>query len=493
MSSRYEHMTLVSSEPEQADGPIPTGDEGQISVLVVDDDPSMQRATRMILLRDGYRVKCAATAEDALVMIRESAPDLVLLDIQMPGMSGLELLRILRRDVDGTVVVMMTAFATVQTAVRAVKDGAFDFLTKPFDSIDHVSNIVKKAAAHKRMLDRNRFLESALEIRDRYEDMVGKSSKMKDVFELVESVSYSSTNILIEGESGTGKELVARAIHFRGPRKDKPFVVINCSALTETLLDSELFGHIKGAFTGATANKRGLFEVAHTGTIFLDEIGDIPAATQVKLLRVLQEGEVKRVGSSEVIKVDVRTIAATNVDLQRAMAESRFREDLFYRLNVITVSLPPLRERVEDIPLLAYHMLRRYNEKMQKSVKAIESNVLDVFCGYRWPGNVRELENVVERAVVLSRGDTVSLKQLPPHLRQDGFIKNGDQSDYSGLPFAAAKRLAVQAFEKQYLTQLLTRTSGNISRSSREAGLDRSNFRRILKKHALDIDGLGRT
>ena len=483
MASRYEHLRPVEYVP---DAKQKRGGSTGHTILVVDDDPSMQRAVKMILSRAGHHVLLAGTAEDALAMLSETKPDLVMLDIQMPGMSGLELLPILRRDHDELLVIMMTAFATVTTAVKAVQQGAYDFLTKPFESIDHVANVVGKAMDYKRVLDRNRQLESALEIRDQYEDMVGKSQAMHDVFEMVESVSYSSANILIQGESGTGKELVARAIHFRSPRKDQPFIIINCSALTETLLESELFGHVKGAFTGATTHKKGLFEAAHTGTIFLDEIGDIPAATQVKLLRVLQEGEIKRVGSTDVVRVDVRTIAATNVNLQEAMAIGRFREDLFYRLNVINVALPALRERVEDIPLIAFHMLKRYNERMSKEVRGFTTDVLDVMQCYRWPGNVRELENVVERAVVMARGDTVELKHLPPHLRQGSYAANGDQTNFAHLPFASAKKLAIQAFEKRYLTQVLTRNEGNISQSARDSGLDRANFRRTVKKHGID-------
>ncbi len=488
MASRYEHLRPVEYEPEPED----RVDENtaQATILVVDDDLSMQKAVKTILQGEGYRVLTASCAEDGISMMREADADVVMLDIQMPGMSGLEMLDVLRRRYEDTQVVMISAFGTIATAVKSVQAGAFDFVTKPFDSIDHVGNVVRRAIAHRRLLERNRQLESALDIRDRYEGMVGKSTSMKDVFELVETVSYSASNVLIQGESGTGKELVARAIHYRSPRRDKPFVVINCSALTETLLESELFGHVKGSFTGATGNKRGLFEAAHSGTIFLDEIGDMPPATQVKLLRVLQEGEVKRVGSNETIKVDVRTIAATNVDLYEAMQTDRFREDLYYRLNVITVDLPPLRERVEDVPLIAYHMLKRYSSKMGKEISGFEPEVLDVLQQYSWPGNVRELENVVERAVVLCRADTVTMRQLPHKLREDDYAKNGDQADYAHLSFAAAKRLAVQAFEKRYLTQLLTRTGGNISQSSREAGLDRSNFRRILKKHAIDVEGM---
>jgi len=350
-----------------------------------------------------------------------------------------------------------------------------------------VVNVVRKAVQHKQLLDRARFLEDALDNRERYEDLVGSSIKMKEVFELVESVSYSTATVLIQGESGTGKELVARATHYRSPRRDRPFVAVNCSALTESLLESELFGHMKGSFTGATADKKGLFETASGGTIFLDEIGEIPLSMQVKLLRVLQEGEVKRVGANDTRMVDIRVIAATNKDLQTLMKEGTFREDLYYRLNVITVVLPPLRERADDVPALAYHFLTRYNEKLGKKVTGLEADVLEVLQIYSWPGNVRELENVIERAMVLARGETLHMRDLPPHLREGSFSTNADMDDFGNLSFNAAKKLAVQAFERRYLKQVLVRTDGNISSASREAGLDRSNFRRILKKHDLDV------
>ena len=498
---RYDHLRPAwvndtSPKPVRPAEALETAPQGEVvpglvgSVLVVDDDAAMQRAVKTIVARGGHRVLTADSAEDALVVLSEAQVDVVLLDIQMTGMTGLELLAVLHRHRPDLIVVMMTAFATVPTALRSIKEGAYDFLTKPFESIDHVSNVVRRAVERKRGQDRIRQLESALEIRDRYEDMVGKSDSMRDVFELVESVSYSASTVLIQGESGTGKELVARAIHYRSPRRDKPFVVINCSALSETLLESELFGHVKGAFTGATGNKRGLFEAAHTGTIFLDEIGDIPASTQVKLLRVLQEGEVKRVGSNEITRVDVRTITATNVNLTQAIKDGKFREDLYYRLNVINVGLPPLRERAEDIPLIAFHMLKRYSERLKKDIRTFDPGVLETLQRYRWPGNVRELENVVERAVVLCRSDLIEPRHLPPHLQDERFTKNGDQVEFSHLPFSAAKELAVAAFEKRYLKALLVRTQGNISAASRDAGLDRSNFRRVLKKHDLDVEGL---
>jgi DNA-binding NtrC family response regulator len=480
----------MSDQREQAAADVVAADQESVSILVVDDDHGMLRAVKTILAREGYRVLAADGVEQAQIYLLETQPDAVMLDIQMPGVSGLDFLPVLKREHENLPVVMMTAYATVETAVRAVKEGAYDFLTKPFENIDQVVNVIRKAVQHKQLLDRARFLEDALDNRERYEDLVGGSAKMKEVFELVESVSYSTATVLIQGESGTGKELVARATHYRSPRRDRPFVAVNCSALTETLLESELFGHAKGSFTGAIAEKKGLFEAASGGTIFLDEIGDIPPSMQVKLLRVLQEGEVKRVGANDTRMVDVRVIAATNKDLQTLMKEGTFREDLYYRLNVITVVLPPLRERADDVPALAYHFLQRYTEKLDKKVTGLEPDMLEILQVYAWPGNVRELENVVERAVVLARGETLHIRDLPPHLREGTFSTNAAMDDFGNLSFNAAKKLSVQAFERRYLKQVLVRTDGNISKASREAGLDRSNFRRILKKHDLDSGDL---
>ena len=480
-SIRAQSGARASAGEERTQWPVAT-DAGR--VLVVDDERTMQRALSTILKKQGFTVHTASNAAEALVVLEEADIDVVLSDIQMPGLTGLELLDRIKATRPEIEVVMMTAYGTVDRAVHAVRNGAYHFLTKPFENIDQVALVVGNAVERKRLVDRNRFLESQVEVRERFEDIVGRSDPMQNVFRMVDSVSYSMANVLIRGESGTGKELVAKALHFRSPRKDRPFVVINCSALTETLLESELFGHIKGAFTGATTHKKGLFEAAHTGTIFLDEIGDVPQSTQVKLLRVLQEGEIKRVGSHEVVRVDVRVLAATNVDLERAMREGRFREDLYYRLNVIGITLPALRERVEDIPLLAHHFLRKYNQRMGKQIRGFSEEVMQVLQTYRWVGNVRELENCVERGVVFTRGEVVELDALPDNLRGASYTRNADASDaMTDLDFVKAKALAVQSFESRYLKALMTRTDGNVSEASRIAGMDRSNFRRILKKY----------
>ena len=453
-------------------------------ILVVDDDKVVLRAVTAILERAGYQVVAIDDAVEGLTASRDPAIDCAVLDIKMPHLSGMDLLKAIKSERPEVEVIMMTGFATVETAVQAVKAGAYDYLTKPFDNIDEVSLTVAKAVEHKALKDRTRVLEEALSAKSQFEDMIGQSAQMRSVFKLVETVSYSSATVLIQGESGTGKELVARAIHFRSPRKDKPFVAVNCSALTDTLLESELFGHVKGAFTGATAHKKGLFEAADGGTIFLDEIGDVPTATQVRLLRVLQEGEIKRVGASDSIKVDVRVIAASNVDLAKAKEQGKFREDLYYRLNVITVNLPPLRDRPEDIPLLASHFLAMYAGKLGKKIIGFQQDAMEALTVNRWEGNVRELENVIERAVVLTPNESIHLEDLPPGFR-DAPKGAGEVEIFSlaHLPYAHAKRLAMRAFERRYLSALLEKNHDNVSSAARAAGVDRSNFRRLLKQY----------
>jgi two-component system response regulator HydG len=311
---------------------------------------------------------------------------------------------------------------------------------------------------------------------------------------MIDAVAYSSATVLVTGESGTGKELVARALHARSPRKAHPFVALNCGALTETLLESELFGHVKGAFTGAQRDQKGLFDAADGGTIFLDEIGDIPMATQVRLLRVLQEGEIKRVGAADSVRVDVRVIAATHRDLPKLVKSGKFREDLFYRLNVINIPLPPLRERVDDVPLLAHHFLRRYADRLGKKVRTLAADAIELLCGYRWPGNVRELENAIERAVVLCRGDAITATDLPPAVtgRTAPLVRevpaNGDESAWLAQSYAAAKENALRRFEKGYVEALMKACDNNISAAARKAGMDRSNFKRVLRKYRTDVE-----
>ena len=453
-------------------------------ILVVDDDTVVLKAVTQILQREGYPVVGIDDAVEGLTAAKDPSIDVAVLDINMPNLSGMDLLKAIKAERPDVEVIMMTAYATVETAVEAVKAGAYDYLTKPFENIDDLSLTVGKAAERKSLKDRTRALEEALTVRSQFEDLIGQSGQMRAVFKLVETVSHSTATVLIQGESGTGKELVARAIHFRSQRKDKPFVAVNCSALTETLLESELFGHMKGAFTGATNNKKGLFEAADGGTIFLDEIGDVPPATQVRLLRVLQEGEVKRVGANEPVKVDVRVIAATHVDLAKAKDTGKFREDLFYRLNVITIDLPPLRSRPEDVPLLAHHFLKMYASKLGKTVTGFTPRAMEALTVNRWTGNVRELENVIERAVVLTSNEVLDVEDLPPGFQESPHAGSPvEVFSLAHLPYAQAKRLAMRAFERRYLTALLEKNNNNVSSAARAAGVDRSNFRRLLKQY----------
>jgi DNA-binding NtrC family response regulator len=465
----------------------------KLKVLVVDDEQFMLQAWKKILQGHDCEIQTLSDGTEAVSAVERWRPDVTVLDIRMPNVSGLELLKEIRSRDLPTEVVMMTAYASVETAVEAVKAGAYDYLTKPFTNIDAAALTVMKAGRHRRLVQRNQELESLLDLKDSFEGLVGSSPQMKRVYELVEGVAYSSSTVLLQGESGTGKELVARAIHHRSPRRSRSFVAVNCSALTDTLLESELFGHEKGSFTGATNAKRGLFEVANGGTIFLDEIGQVPLPTQVKLLRVLQEGELKRVGSSENRQVDVRVIAATNVDLARATQEGAFREDLFYRLNVIAIQMPPLRQRVSDIPLLALHFLRKYNARTGKSIESIHPEVMETLERHAWPGNVRELENVVERAVVLSRGQEILARDLPENLRESAPARRDSGIPLGTYSYRKAKEIALGEFDRRYIAELLTVTSGNVSQASRQAGMDRSNFRRVMKKYGINpVDFTGK-
>lgn len=380
-------------------------------ILIVDNEKSMRDFLSIVLKKEGYLVDTAEDGDHALKCFEKDIFDLVLTDIKMPRMGGLELLKALKGVSPETVIVMMTAFASTETAIEAMKEGAYDYLTKPFQ-IDEVKLIIKNALERKKLRQENTTLRRELKGQATFTQIIGKSEKMNKVLELVRKVADSKSNILIYGESGTGKELIARAIHFNSSRRERPFVTVNCSALPETLLESELFGHMKGAFTGAIGNKEGLFEVAHEGSIFLDEIGETSLSIQVKLLRVLQEKEFRRVGGTKDLKVDVRIIAATNKELEKLVAEGKFREDLYYRLDVIPIVLPPLRERPEDIPLLADFFLRQFNQSLGKQIEGIQPEAMRLLINHEWKGNVRELENAVERAVALASNKTLTVEDF---------------------------------------------------------------------------------
>jgi len=456
------------------------------SVLIVDDEDVIRKAWRRMLPEGEFQVTTCPDGHDALRVIEALPVDVMLLDVVMPGMSGMDVLSHVKANRPEIEVVMMTGYGGVDAAVEAVKRGAYDFLTKPFENIETAVLAVCKAVDRKRLLDRMRRLEAALGEQGELRALVGQSPAMREVFRLIESVAQSPSSVLIQGESGTGKELVARAIHARSAKSGAPFVAVNCSALSENLLESELFGHARGAFTGAVGARKGLFEAAHGGTLFLDEIGDMPAATQVKLLRALQEGEIKPVGSSDTIHVDVRILAATNVELAEARVKGRFREDLYYRLNVITIHVPPLRDRPEDIALLGYHFVRKHAERLGKPTARIAPEAMEALQSYRFPGNVRELENLIERAVVLGRDDTLHMGDLPPALREGTVANTGGSESFAHLRYRKARTMAMAVFERRYLTELLRRVDGNISEAARLAGLDRSNFKRIVKRAGVD-------
>jgi DNA-binding NtrC family response regulator len=474
-------MSTSPQSPELSDKPI--------RLMIVDDEVGILRALQTLFERAGHQVISVQDPTEALGVAEEESPDVVLCDIRMPRLSGMDLLKELKLRKPDCEIIMMTAFGSVKAAVEAVKQGANDFLTKPFEDVSIVELAVHQAAERKRLREGYRALEAQLEVREAFEGLVGGAPQMASVYRMIETVAHSDATVLVEGESGTGKELVARALHMRSGRKDQTFLAVNCSALPEGLIESELFGHVRGAFTGAIGAKKGLFEAADHGTLFLDEVGDLPPSAQVQLLRVLQEGEVRRVGSNDTTKVDVRVIAATNIDLAAARARGKFRDDLFYRLNVIAIRLPALRERSEDIPALAHHFIAKSAARAHRPPPTLSNEVLALLRRYRWPGNVRELENAMERAVVLTRGAEITTAELPLQILGTPERIAPDAQVLSDLPYAQAKQSALHSFEKRYLGALMRKTEGNLSEAARLAGMDRSNFRRLLKANGIDSSG----
>ncbi len=450
------------------------------SIMIIDDEPLVVSAVARVMKSHNIGAHTFHDAESALAQLESLQVQAALVDVNLPATSGLEFLRRAKQVRPDLEVIIMTGVTSIGDAVHAMRNGAYDYLAKPFESLDKLVAVVSHAIERSALIHRNQELERLLSRRDGMTDILGTSPRMQEVFETIAAAAETPATVLVTGESGTGKELVARALHRLSRRSSKPFVAVNCSAFAESVLDSELFGHQKGAFTGAMANRRGMFEAAHDATLFLDEVGDMAAGTQVRLLRALQEGEIKRVGANETIKVDVRVIAATNVNLVDAVKGHTFREDLYYRLNVISIHLPPLRERISDVPLLARHMVKKHAARIGRPVDGLSDAALDRLCAWHWPGNIRELENVIVRALVLCRGDRLEEAHLPPDIRAP-IVPVNVESLVDRLPYTEAKRRTVEAFERRYLTLRLKESGGNISRAAEAAGMDRSNFKRLCR------------
>jgi two-component system response regulator PilR (NtrC family) len=460
-------------------------------ILVVDDERSIRELLAIVLRREGYDVLLAENGKNAIATLEREPVDILISDIKMPDLSGVDVLRAAKRIDQDILGIMITAFASTETAVEAMRLGACDYLSKPFD-VDLLRMKVREKIENRQLRQENVLLKRTLGLTHQFANIIGRSEAMLDVFKMIETVARTNSTILLTGESGTGKGLVAQAIHYYSLRRDRPVVAVNCGALPEALLESELFGHMKGAFTGADTNKKGLIEVAERGTVFLDEIGEMTAVMQVKLLRVLQERKFRRVGGLEEAQADIRVIAATNQDLAKLVADGRFREDLFYRINVIGIHLPPLRDRREDIPLLAEHFLQKYSEQMEKSITALSNEALDVMQRYDWPGNIRELENTIERAVALESTPSILTDSLPPNVRGDAGRAAGApapamlEPPEMGLPAEGFDLEAhVQQIERGYLAEALKRAGGVQVRAAELLGMSFRSFRYYVKKYNL--------
>lgn len=459
-------------------------------ILVVDDEEIVLRSCRKILEGGGHDVLTVLSGQGAFDLLEKEPIDIVITDMKMPGIGGIQVLEKVKEKYPDIAVIMITGYSTVQSAVQAMKLGAFDYIPKPFTP-DEVLIVVEKALEKKSLIIENIYLRKELEAKYGFDNIIGSSPKMQEVYKLIRKVAPTDSTVLIRGESGTGKELIARALHFNSPRKQKPFVTVDCGVLAQELLESELFGHVKGSFTGAIVTKPGLFEVANGGSIFLDEIGDTSQNFQSKLLRVIQEREFTPVGEVKSKKVDLRFIVATNKDLEKLVEDEKFREDLFYRLNVVSIRVPLLKERKDDIPLLAYHFLKKYGQEMKKKIKSISVEAMNMLIDHTWPGNVRQLENVIERAIVMAEGDTVTTEHLPFVVRSevahpDTFIPKSSEELKE-----AKRRLresAVGNVEKSFILDALTRNDWNITRSAKDVGMLRPNFQALMRKYNIRIE-----
>ena len=463
-------------------------------LLIIDDEPEMVENLTRLLRREGYRCISATDGRKGLELLESQRPDVVLTDLKMPEIDGMDLLRRAHKIDPGLPVIMITAFSTIESAVAAIKEGAFDYLPKNF-SVDQLRVSVERALRQRRLAVENKNLREQLQTTFRFESLLGGSPAMARVVELVRKAARSDANILVQGESGTGKELIARAVHANSPRAAQPFIPVDCASLPEQLLESELFGHEKGAFTGAIRTKPGLMESASGGTLFLDEIGDMPLGLQAKLLRALQERQIRRVGGNALVDVDVRVVSASNRDLRAAATKGDFRDDLFYRINVIAIQLPPLREREGDVQLLAHAFLERYGKGR---LRGLDDDALAALQAYRWPGNVRELQNVIERACALADGDRLRVGDLPDYVlggaaaTASATIAADGAGDLEaaraaghGLPLKDAKDHWMTVLEASYLRDVLARHEGNVSAAAKAAGIDRKTFHRLINKYRL--------
>ncbi len=441
-----------------------------INILVVDDEEPFRRLLNKELTRKGYAVQTASDGDEALRVLRENVFDVILLDVVMPGMDGLSLMKKLKEDSGSPAIIVLTGKATVETAVEAMKNGAYDYLTKPY-KLDELTIVIERAYEFTRLSVKNRLLEQELVRKELPFEFVGKSRQFQEILALIKKVAPTDSPVFIQGESGTGKELIANTVWHYSTRKDAPLVALNCASLSETLIESEIFGHEKGAFTNAYQLKHGLVEVADRGTLFLDEIGEMPLALQPKFLRFLDSGEFRRVGGNKTLRVDVRMIAATNKDLSGLIKTGNFREDLYYRLNVINVAIPPLRERKEDIAGLAEHFLKKYAQKLPKFITGFTAEAMELLTGYKWPGNVRELENVIERAVILCEGDQIGAEDL-------------SISSYSTVEEMSINP-SLEEMEKNYILRVLKEAGNNQSKASQLLGIDRKTLYLKLKKYGI--------
>jgi DNA-binding NtrC family response regulator len=458
-------------------------------ILIVDDEEIVIRSCLRILDGDEFQVESVRDGREALSKVEENSYDVMILDVMMPNIDGLEVLRRVKETHPNVDVIMITGLSQIDTAVQAMKLGAFDYISKPFEP-DELKLVVQRALERRRLLQENLTLKSEVSSKYRFENIIGLSPQMQAVYRLIAQCAPTSSTVLITGESGTGKELIARAIHYNSLRKDKPFVAVDCNALSENLLESELFGHVKGAFTSAVVNKKGMFEVAGSGTLFLDEIGNISMSIQAKLLRVLQEREFRAVGDTRVQTANFRLVTATNKDLKAMVAAGTFRDDLYYRINIFPVHAPALRERKDDVPALAYHFLKVFNAELGKNITDISEGALSTLANYAWPGNVRELENVMHRAAILTSDNVIRqahLVTLVDATQQAADVTVPRTGDELKRVKKAAREKSVEEIEKQFVLEALKRNEWNVTKSAEETGMQRPNFQALMKKYAIRV------